>query len=169
MITRTTRTSPTSRHTAARLIGIGLIVFALAGCAATAPPPSTAPADGSLHTASSTLGEIVVDGAGMTAYVFDSDTAGSGVSSCSGACASTWPAITTDTATPEVEGITGTIGTIDVANGVKQVTLDGLPLYTYAGDSAPGDVNGQGVSGIWWVVDSAGTKVTEAPTDDRGY
>jgi predicted lipoprotein with Yx(FWY)xxD motif len=105
----------------------------------------------------------------MTAYVFDKDTAGSGVSTCSGACVGMWPAITTDSATPDVEGITGTIGTIELANGSKQVTLDGLPLYTYAGDTAPGDTNGQGVSNVWWVVDSSGAKVTEAPEQDRGY
>ncbi len=169
MITRTTQASPARRRAATRLVGIALAAFALSGCAATASPPAAAPTDGPLHTASSAVGEIVVDGAGMTAYVFDNDTAGSGVSTCSGACASTWPAITTDSTTPDVEGITGTIGTIDGVNGLKQVTLDGLPLYTYAGDSAPGDVNGQGVNGIWWVVDATGAKVTEAPESDRGY
>ena len=151
------------------VLGAGLIAVALSGCAQTAAPPAAPSANAPLHTASSPLGQIVVDGAGMTAYVFDSDTAGSGVSTCSGACASTWPAITTGSMTPEVEGITGTIGTIDGVNGVKQVTLNGLPLYRYAGDSTPGDVHGQGVNGIWWVVDATGVKVTEAPKSDRGY
>lgn len=164
------RTAATSRS--ARWFAIaGLTVLALAGCTPT-PTTSGGPTgnDGPLHTASTSLGEIVVDGAGMTAYIFDEDVAGSGESSCSGSCARLWPAITTDSATPEIEGITGTISTIDSAAGGKQVTINGSPLYTYAGDGAPGDTTGQGYDGTWWVVDASGTKVTEAPpTEDRGY
>lgn len=153
-----------------RLAIAGIVALALAGCAPTAPPSADAPSGGPLHARSTSLGEIVVNGADMTAYVFDSDIAGSGDSACTGSCVGQWPAITTDSATPVVEGITGTIGTIELANGQKQVTLGGLPLYTYAGDSIPGDTNGQGVSGIWWVVDPSGAKVTEAPpTNDRDY
>jgi predicted lipoprotein with Yx(FWY)xxD motif len=150
---------------------IGVATLVLAGCASTPAPSSGEPAtSGPLHTASSPLGQIVVDGAGMTAYVFDNDVAGSGSSACTGACATQWPAITSTSATPEVDGITGAVGTIDAANGRKQVTLNGLPLYTYAGDTAAGDTSGQGFGGIWWVVDPTGAEITEAPaTDDRGY
>ena len=164
----TTRTQKLPRP-ARWLLAAGILALALAGCAPAAPTPAGAPPDAPLHTASTSLGEIVVDGAGMTAYVFDKDTAGAGVSACTGSCVGQWPAIMTDSASPKVEGITGDVGTIELANGSKQVTLDGLPLYTYAGDSAPGDTNGQGVSNIWWVVDPSGAKVTQAPEQDRGY
>ncbi|GAA3741110.1 hypothetical protein GCM10022239_16040 [Leifsonia bigeumensis] len=167
MITTTQR----SPRRAGWLAVAGVATLILAGCAPAQEPPGGAPAaDGPLHTASTSLGEIIVDGAGMTAYVFDEDVADSGESSCSGSCARLWPAITTDSTTPEVEGVTGTVGTIDAAGGVKQVTINGHPLYTYVGDGAPGDTTGQGYDGTWWVVDASGTKITEAPpTEDRGY
>jgi predicted lipoprotein with Yx(FWY)xxD motif len=114
-----------------------------------------------LSTATSSLGTIVVDGTGMTVYVFDNDTANSGKSTCEGNCSATWPAVTT-TGVPTEQGVTGKLGTITLPDGAKQVTLDGLPLYRYAPDSAAGDVNGQGVGGIWWVVGSNGVKITSA-------
>ena len=45
-----------------------------------------------------------------------------------------------------------------------QLTLDGLPLYLFAGDKAPGDINGQARQGVWWVVAPDGSKVTRAAT-----
>ncbi len=120
------------------------------------------PASGEMSTASTSLGTIVVDGSGMTLYVFDKDAAHSGTSTCVGNCAATWPAVTT-TSTPTATGVTGKLGTIPRPDGTTQVTLDGLPLYRYAADSAAGDVNGQGVGGIWWVVGANGVKITTAP------
>ena len=127
----------------------------------TRPSPSGASSadSASLATATTSLGTVVVDGRGMTVYVFDKDTAGTATSACTGGCATKWPAVTTTSATPQVTGVTGTVATITGADGSKQVTLNGLPLYFYAGDSAAGDVNGQGVGGIWWVVAPDGSKI----------
>ncbi len=113
-----------------------------------------------LKTASTSLGTVVVDGKGLTVYVFDKDTANSGKSACSGVCAKQWPAVTTTSSTPSVTGVTGKVGTFSAAAGGEQVTLNGLPLYTYAGDSSAGDVMGQGIAGSWWVVGPDGTKMT---------
>lgn len=121
-----------------------------------AAAPATAAA---LGTASTSLGTIVVDGAGMTAYYFDKDTAGSGTSACTGDCAALWPAITTATATPQVDGVTAEVGTIPTGDGAMQLTLDGRPVYTYAADAAPGDTTGQGVGGIWYVVAPDGSEI----------
>lgn len=118
------------------------------------------PSDAVLSTADSSLGEIVVDGEGRTAYVFDEDTAGSGESACSGRCLDIWPPITTDSDSPAVDGVEGEVGTITRDDGTRQITLDGLPLYTYAPDAQPGDVTGQGVGGVWWVVAPDGAKIT---------
>ncbi|MBB5632378.1 putative lipoprotein with Yx(FWY)xxD motif [Cryobacterium mesophilum] len=174
--------SAAARSTAARrpaalaLTVLALAALVLTGCAPAATSGGPSGSDGSsgsggaIHTASNALGDIVVDGKGMTAYVFDNDVADSGSSSCSGACASQWPAITTTAASPAVEGITGKVGTIALAGGAKQVTINGLPLYTYAGDTAPGDTTGQGFGGIWWVIDASGKKITTpAATDNSGY
>lgn len=113
----------------------------------------------SLTTADSDLGTIVVDDKGMTVYVFDNDTQGSGESSCSGQCLGNWPPVTADQA-PTLDGVTGDVGTITGTDGSTQVTLDGWPLYYFAGDSAAGDTNGQAVSDIWWVVGADGKKIT---------
>jgi predicted lipoprotein with Yx(FWY)xxD motif len=55
--------------------------------------------------------------------------------------------------------VTGEIGTITGVDGSTQVTLNGWPLYYYAGESAAGDTNGQGVGGVWWVLTPEGEKI----------
>ena len=131
------------------------------GTSAETEAPETG-SDGSealLTTADSDLGEIVVDGEGMTVYMFDNDTQGGDASTCEGECAANWPAVTTDSDEPVVEGVTGEVGTITGVDGETQVTLDGWPLYYFAGDDAAGDVNGQGVNGVWWVLAPDGAKI----------
>jgi len=159
------------------LIVAALAALSLAGCApggdaggtpdATATEKPSGSAD--LTTASTPLGTVVVDSAGMTVYVFDKDTANSGSSACTGACLATWPPVTTSSSTPTATGVTGTLGTIRTPAGTRQITLQGLPLYTYAGDKATGDVTGQGVNNIWWVVSPNGMKATIAASPGAGY
>jgi len=115
-------------------------------------------ADDGIATAPTSLGTVVVDGKGMTAYFYDEDVKGSGKSTCSGGCASAWPAIESDAAKPAVSGVTGEVGTITGVDGKLQVTVDGRPIYTYAADAKPGDVAGQGVGGVWYVVNPDGTE-----------
>jgi len=150
------------------------IILTLAGCTAgaptdaetTAPPaaeetstPSPESVDVLLTTADSPLGEIVVDGIGVTVYMFDNDTQGATSSTCEGQCAANWPAVTTEAEEPEVEGVTGEVGTITGVDGAQQVTLNGWPLYYFIGDEAAGDVNGQGVNEVWWVLTPAGERM----------
>ncbi|MGX5696905.1 COG4315 family predicted lipoprotein [Agromyces soli] len=126
----------------------------------TPEPSAEAPSgDAALATAESSLGEIVVDGTGMTVYVFDKDAQGAATSACTGDCLANWPPVVVDSADPAVDGVTGEVGTITTPDGALQATLDGWPLYTFAGDAAPGAVNGQGVNGVWWVVAPDGTKI----------
>ena len=93
-----------------------------------------------------TAGTILVDGAsGMTVYIFTKDTKDSGTSACTGGCLETWPALTVPAGgTPTGgSGVTGTLGTITRADdGTLQVTYNGLPLYFFKNDQAPGDLNG---------------------------
>lgn len=138
-----------------------------APAASTAAASSGAAAGGAaLGVASSALGQIVVDGKGMSIYLYDKDTQNSGSSSCSGPCAAKWPAVTADSATPTVQGVTGKVGTIKGVDGKTQVTLNGWPLYYFAGDSKAGDTNGQGVGKIWWVLTADGAKVGGAAPSD---
>jgi predicted lipoprotein with Yx(FWY)xxD motif len=131
-----------------------------------------------LKTAHSDLGTIVVDANGRTVYVFDKDTPGSGKSACAGDCLAKWPAVTADSASPEVDGVSGDVGTITRDDGTTQVTLNGMPLYLYAADAQAGDVTGQAVGGVWWVVGPDGTKISgtaasssssTAPASTSGY
>lgn len=107
----------------------------------------------------SSLGKIVVNGKGMTAYFFDLDKAHSGVSACSGACAALWPPITSNTTKPKAFGISGMLGTITLKGGKHQVTISGRPIYTYAPDKAPGQVRGQGIQGVWYVISPRGAEI----------
>ncbi|EMQ99519.1 COG4315 family predicted lipoprotein [Paeniglutamicibacter gangotriensis] len=61
--------------------------------------------------------------------------------------------------TPVREGVTGEAGTIDSPDGTKQLTLNGMPLYYFAQDAKPGDVTGQGVNDVWYVVTPAGEMI----------
>jgi predicted lipoprotein with Yx(FWY)xxD motif len=129
----------------------------------TAGSPSSSSANALLATAHSDLGTIVVDGSGKTVYMFTKDTPGSGASSCSGKCLVAWPPVVADSADPQVDGVTGNVGTITRDDGTVQATLDGWPLYYWQGDTAPGDTTGQGVQGVWWVLTPDGAPVSTAP------
>lgn len=99
------------------------------------------------------LGAFLTDRAGMTLYRFAND--GPNQSTCEGECAANWPAFSPDGEPALALGLPGTLATIVGADGGEQVTYDGMPLYYFAGDEAPGDVNGQGVNDVWSVVEPA--------------
>lgn len=93
---------------------------------------------------------------GMTLYTYSPDMAVMGnadASTCTGACAANWPPYTV----PAVSDIhvsaatTGTVGTTMRADGTLQVTYNGMPLYFYSKDTTPGQTEGQGVGGVWYV------------------
>ena len=103
------------------------------------------------------LGAILVDGEGVTVYVFANDTPE--VSNCTGGCARTWPPVVASegTAGPAGDGVNADfLGTIERPDGDKQVTYNGRPLYNFSGDRAPGDARGQGVGGVWFVISPDG-------------
>ena len=181
------RTTTARIRIAALTAGAAAALLALAACSSgggagtgySAPGNSSPSASSSsaasggavLKTGSTSLGTVVVDGKGLTAYVFDKDTPNSGKSVCTGACAAQWPAIDATSDHPTVTGVSGTVGTITGVDGKKQVTLDGRPLYTFAQDTSTGDVTGQGFAGIWWVVGPDGTKIMSASSSSSsgGY
>lgn len=105
-----------------------------------------------LKTASSSAGNIVVDGKGMSVYYYTKDVKDSGKSNCIGDCLVAWPPVITTNDTPKVEGVTGKVGTITTADGKKQVTVEGMPVYLWEKDKDPGDVTGQGVGNVWYLV-----------------
>jgi predicted lipoprotein with Yx(FWY)xxD motif len=126
--------------------------------------PASSPVAGAaeLKTASSGAGQIVVDAKGMSIYFFTKDVKDSGTSACTGACITAWPPVLTESDSPAVEGVTGTVGTIATPEGKKQVTVNGLPVYYYIQDKAAGDITGQGVNDVWYLVSPAGEMVKTA-------
>jgi predicted lipoprotein with Yx(FWY)xxD motif len=127
---------------------------------ATAPTPTPAAATIAVGT-DAKLGKFLVDAAGRSLYLFEADT--STASTCSGACAQTWPPLTTGGAPQAGSGATQSkLGTTMRSDGSTQVTYNGHPLYSFAGDSKPGDLTGEGNTGFgagWDVVSPAGAKI----------
>ena len=103
------------------------------------------------------LGEFLVDAEGRTLYVFLNDSPGTSV--CEAECATNWPPATLGegAALAAGDGVSAQLGTLERDDGTVQLTLEGWPLYRYAGDAAPGDATGEGVGGVWFVARADGS------------
>jgi predicted lipoprotein with Yx(FWY)xxD motif len=97
-------------------------------------------------------GMVLAGSKGLTLYYYTADKPGSGKSVCTGSCATAWPALKAPVKAPAGVKMPGPFGVITRAGGVKQVTLNGYPLYYYAGDMAPGQAKGNGEGGVWHVI-----------------
>jgi len=119
------------------------------------------PAVGTVKTLRTKLGRILVDARGRTLYLFEKDKGAT--SSCDGACASVWPPLTTGGKAKAGAGVTAAkLGVTNRTDGRTEVTYGGHPLYTYAGDQKPGDVQGQGLDQFgaeWYVLAPSGHKI----------
>lgn len=114
--------------------------------------------DADLRLASTDLGEILVDADGNTVYLFVPDDQGE--PTCYDACEETWPVVgELDTVGEGVDA--DLLGTVERTDGDVQATYNDWPLYSFANDAAPGDINGQGVNDVWYVVDADGNPVRE--------
>jgi predicted lipoprotein with Yx(FWY)xxD motif len=141
------------------LLGVGVAsVVALALLAAAVATPRSQPvAAGPDVLQARDVGGVTLltNASGLTLYSFAPDTAAK--SACYGSCAAYWPPVT---GTPSAgTGVTGQLGTITRTGGATQATYDGHPLYTYIGDSAPGQASGNNLNlngGLWHVVPVAG-------------
>ncbi|MCX4918345.1 SCO0930 family lipoprotein [Streptomyces sp. NPDC060011] len=113
-------------------------------------------------TESTKLGKVLTDGAGMTLYRFDKDTAEPPKSSCDGACATAWPPVPADGAEAAAGVDKSLLGEVTRADGTKQLTVAGWPMYRFAKDTKAGDTNGQAVGGTWYASAPNGKKATLA-------
>ena len=153
----------------AGLAGIALIAAACgtsstASNSGTASKSSSSPSAAASAAAGSstvlktmTIGgtKVLTNAKGFTVYSFAPDTATK--SNCNGSCATYWPPVK-GPATAGT-GVTGKLGTITRSDGTKQATYNGRPLYTYVGDSAPGQARGNNLNlngGLWHEVTTSG-------------
>src|SRR5205807_10096198 len=85
-------------------------------------------------------------------------------SACSGNCGVPWPPVTVPSGQqPQAgSGVTGTLSVVKRPDGTQQVAMNGLPLYTYSGDTKAGDTNGQGFGGFWFALMANGSSVPAA-------
>lgn len=121
--------------------------------------------------ADSSLGKILVDGKGRTLYLFTADGKNMNSMKCDAQCLKLWPPME---GKPKAGAGADAklINTTDLA-GKTQATYAGHPLYYYAPDKAAGDVKGQGIDKVWYVLDAQGNAVKKAPASpdqgDYGY
>jgi len=123
------------------------------GSTSTSSPAATTA--GSLKTATIGGATVLTSGKGFTLYSFAPDTPTK--SNCNGTCAQNWPPVT---GPATASGVTGTFGTIKRADGSIQASFDGHPLYTFVGDTAPGQAKGNGLNaagGVWHEITTSGT------------
>jgi predicted lipoprotein with Yx(FWY)xxD motif len=105
------------------------------------------------------IGTVLANGEGLTLYHNTKETGSRIV--CTGGCASFWPPVLVTGSLPQDTGmIGGTFGTIMRPDGSTQLTINGMPLYTYTGDSGSGQARGQGIQGVWFAVTPSGTSTS---------
>lgn len=136
-----------------------------------APPtvaPSAAPAAATVALADGALGPILVDAGGRVLYGFTVDA--DGVSTCYEECAAAWPPLLDDGGATVGEGLDAALlTTVDRTDGTKQLKYGDWPLYYFAGDSAAGDTNGQGVNDVWFVIGADGALIEDTGGVDIEY
>lgn len=164
---------------------LGVALVAVAACSSSSSSAaSSAPAAGAssasasasgsatgaagtvLTTRSGPHGRYLTNGTGRAVYLWTADSKGK--SKCTGACAAVWPPVpATGTVTASGGVAARDLSTITRSDGSKQVAYDGHALYYFAGDSAAGQTNGEGINGFgakWWLVSPAGTAITGGGT-----
>jgi predicted lipoprotein with Yx(FWY)xxD motif len=166
---------------AGTLVGVALL-FAACGSSSSSSAAGTAPASSSaststaaatgtaIRTAKGHAGTYLVGPSGRALYVWVADS--NGKSSCSGSCAQVWPPVIAS-GTPVASGgaMTADVGMITRADGAKQVTYKGHPLYYYVSDAGPGTIKGQGSSSFgakWWLLAPSGTAITSKASASSG-
>lgn len=155
------------------LVGCGGDEEASTGAGGTAPaasesaagaPADTEPGPATLTAGTTGLGDTLLDGSGRAVYLFANDTAGA--SSCDNQCAAAWPPLTVDGQPVAGDGVDpAKLGTVERTDGSMQITYAGHPLYHFAGDENPGDINGHGMNDVWWLLRPDGTPM---PKSDVG-
>jgi len=144
---------------------VSAVLFSLAGLVGVASaqynypaapqPPSQPTTQGTVYTVSVTTAtvrgkreEILTDARGMALYYFTSDTPTK--AACTGGCTKTWPPLLSESTPTHAAGVSGKLSVVNGTND-RQVSYNGHLLYTYSGDTTPGQALGDGLFGKWFV------------------
>jgi predicted lipoprotein with Yx(FWY)xxD motif len=154
---------PRTRHVL--LAGSALAALgALSACGAgygTGASTTTTGAPAAIGVRTTGIGPVIVDGSGLTLYLFEADTGMA--STCSGACAANWPPALTGAAPKAMDSVSASLlGTTMRSDGTTQVTYSGHPLYRFVADAKPGDTRGQGINAFgagWDALSPSGAKI----------
>lgn len=146
-----------------------LTVLAIAGCGSSSPnhpaaagssPPAASTA--AVRTETTPIGDVLADSAGHTMYLLTADKAGK--PTCSAACQKIWPPVLLATVPSAPSGVSARFGLVATSGG-EQLTVDGYPAYTFAGDSAAGQANGEGIKsfgGAWYALSLTGAPIANS-------
>jgi predicted lipoprotein with Yx(FWY)xxD motif len=129
-----------------------------AGQPSSAESPLPSPGTTVLIVQHSNLGWVLAEANGDVVYTYGGDSKG-GSPTCTGSCAAAWPAVTGVPMAGPADTLPGTLGTVAMANGAKQITYDGYPLYTLKGAGAL-STKGDGAAGKWHVIKLSKSDVT---------
>jgi predicted lipoprotein with Yx(FWY)xxD motif len=156
--------------------GLGALVLLLTACAGSSS--SSASGSGSTPTAAgqptsafgitpgttvlivqkSDLGYVLAEANGQVVYTYQNDKK-NGVPTCTGSCATIWPAVTGRPLASAADTLPGKLGTVATPNGAKQITYNGYPLYIYKG-APPLATTGDGIDGMWHVIKLSASDIT---------
>jgi predicted lipoprotein with Yx(FWY)xxD motif len=114
-------------------------------------------AGGLMKAEVTSAGKVLANPHGMTVYYYSKDRPGSGTSACTGTCARKWLPVIAPVRIPAGMTLPGPLGSITLPGGKRQVTINGYPIYKYAGDKAPGQASGNGIKGEWHVIKLTGS------------
>ena len=142
--------------------GIAIIVaLVLVSTAAALAPSGSAARATTVATAANGLGRILVDGRGRTLYLFEKDKRAQ--SECSGVCIAYWPPLLAKGKWIGINGVKQSLlASIRRADGSRQLTYAGHPLYLFSGDTKRGQTNGEGLTDFgagWYALNAAGKKI----------
>jgi len=146
------------------ILAIAPILFAVAACGSSSSGSGGASSNSSSSNQTSAapssvlkvenkagVGRVVVDDQGFALYTYTPDATNK--SNCFGACIKFWPPATVKGSGPlSASGLKGKVTTLTRPDGVKQLVLNGAPLYRFVQDKTPAQVNGQGYQHIWFVI-----------------
>lgn len=122
--------------------------------ATTTEPAEEPGAEAVVQTGQTDLGEVLTTADGLTLYGFTNDAGGN--PTCEADCAQTWPPLTVESSELPPGLDAEVFSVVQRPDGTSQLAAGAWPLYLFSGDAAPGDTNGQGVAGVWYVVTPTG-------------